>query len=113
MITIRIKRNTQSEITAFKITGHSLYANPGEDIICSAVSAISIGTVNAVEKLLAIPLDRYTEVKDGFLHCVLPSIDQKDTQEKMQLLLEAMIVSFESIMMNEEYKPYIQLIDGR
>jgi len=35
----------------FAVQGHAEYAEPGEDILCSAVSALSINTVNSLEKL--------------------------------------------------------------
>lgn len=35
----------------FEVTGHAEYDEPGKDIICSAVSALTINTVNAIEKL--------------------------------------------------------------
>ena len=35
----------------FAITGHAEYAEPGEDILCAAVSALAINTVNSIEEL--------------------------------------------------------------
>ena len=35
----------------FAITGHAEYADPGEDILCAAVSALAINTANSIEEL--------------------------------------------------------------
>lgn len=37
-------------IDGFLISGHAGYAESGYDIICSAVSALSINTVNSIEE---------------------------------------------------------------
>jgi len=49
----------------FRLEGHAEYAEPGEDILCSAVSALAINTVNSLEELTQ---DRIiAEVHDGML----------------------------------------------
>ncbi len=35
----------------FQVSGHAGYDEPGKDIVCSAVSALTINTVNALEEL--------------------------------------------------------------
>ena len=49
----------------FQLTGHADYAEPGEDILCSAVSALAINTVNSIEELTSDHL--IAEVKGGYL----------------------------------------------
>ncbi len=50
MITVTVTKNNDI-ITGFEISGHSGYAEEGSDIVCAAVSALSINTVNSVECL--------------------------------------------------------------
>lgn len=45
MINVKFKNN------GFKVEGHALFANYGSDIVCSAVSAITIGTINEIIRL--------------------------------------------------------------
>ena len=47
----------------FQLTGHAEYAEPGEDILCSAVSALAINTVNSIEELTSDHL--IADVKNG------------------------------------------------
>ena len=35
----------------FSMTGHAEYADPGEDILCAAVSALAFNTANAIDAL--------------------------------------------------------------
>lgn len=49
MIRIQItKKNGQYRM--FSIDGHAGYAEMGEDIVCAAVSALVINTINSIEK---------------------------------------------------------------
>lgn len=40
-----------NKINGFKVEGHALFANYGNDIVCSAVSVTTIGVINEIEKL--------------------------------------------------------------
>lgn len=108
MITVTIKRDqTRDAIIEFTISGHAGFADPGEDIVCAGVSAISFGTINAIQALLQIELDIEMEQESGFLHCVIPSVPTEDTHEKIQLLLAAMVISLESIA--AQYGDYVTI----
>lgn len=50
MINVIIYKKT-SNTFGFKISGHAEYADPGSDIVCSAVSALAITTFNSLEEL--------------------------------------------------------------
>jgi len=102
MIRVQIKRSrTDGAILSFRVEGHASYADPGEDIVCAAVSAITVGTVNAIEKLTGIIPDSH--MKDGFLSAAIDSTPVK--REDVQLLLESMIVMLQTI--EESYGDYI------
>lgn len=110
MIRVFVERNESGRIQSVQIDGHAGYAEAGRDIVCAAVSAISIGMVNAVEAVLGVQLP--TEVKDdGFLRCRLPTLADEQLQEKVQLLLEAMLAALRSV--EAEYGRYVQVTDGR
>lgn len=110
MIRIRVKRDKSGQIASLTINGHAGYAEKGQDIVCAAVSAISIGTINAVEAVLGVRLP--TEVhEDGFLSCHMPSLDDGQLRDKVQLLLEAMIAALRSV--EAEYGRHVQVMDER
>ncbi len=39
------------EYFGFKVSGHAAYAPEGKDIVCSAVSALTINTINSISSL--------------------------------------------------------------
>ena len=105
MIRVTIfKQPEQQRITGFQVEGHALFAEAGKDIVCSAVSAVTVGTVNAAEALLNVHMR--TEMRDGFLHATLPET-KPDADEKIQLILESMTVMLQSI--EASYGEYIRI----
>jgi uncharacterized protein len=95
----------QKKIVAFNIEGHAEYAEEGSDIVCSAVSAVSIGTANGIEEILKIKPRCYME--DGYLNLSLQN-NTFDEIEKSQVLLETMLLSFNNLQDN--YSDYINVI---
>lgn len=110
MIRVVVERDAAGRIVAVQIDGHAGYAEPGRDIVCAAVSAISIGMVNAVETVLGVRLP--AEVKeDGFLRCRMPVVGDEGLRERVQLLLEAMVAALRSV--ESEYGRYVRVTERR
>jgi uncharacterized protein YsxB (DUF464 family) len=106
MIRITINRTKSGNIQSFTMSGHAEFAKHGEDIVCAGASAVSFGTVNAIEVLTGV--EAVTEQGEGgFLECVFPENLSDTTGEKVQLLLEAMIVSLQGI--EKEYGKHIKI----
>ncbi|RRD94875.1 ribosomal-processing cysteine protease Prp [Clostridiales bacterium COT073_COT-073] len=82
------------EYIGFVISGHAGYAPKGRDIVCAAVSMISIQTVNAVEALTTSK--SAVEDQDGYLRFHL----QNSTPEA-QLLLKSYDLGLQMIL--QEY----------
>jgi uncharacterized protein YsxB (DUF464 family) len=99
MIEITITRTGSDQIRAFEISGHAFFAERGKDIVCAGVSAVSVGAINAVNALTGIIPQ--IEQENGFLRCVIPENLSEDIIEKVQLLLEGMVISLQTI--EEEY----------
>lgn len=63
MINAEFFINRDGGLLGFRITGHSNFADKGEDIICSAVSSAAYMTVNTVTDVLHVDGDIF--VSDG------------------------------------------------
>ncbi|MFC5733700.1 ribosomal-processing cysteine protease Prp [Cytobacillus gottheilii] len=96
MIDITIYRNQTGKIQSFAISGHAFFAERGQDIVCAGVSAVSVGAINAVHELTGVTPD-ISHDPDGLLHCTLPDDLSGDVLDKVQLLLQGMVVSLQSI----------------
>ncbi len=85
--------------------GHAEYAKPGRpDVVCAAVSALTIGTVNSLEELAGEKLTTSQDEKTGFLKCDFEST----LQAKSNFLMDSMTFSLENI--SREYgQKYLQV----
>ena len=96
MINVTIFENQQKEYTAFYCIGHAEYANPGEDIVCAAVSALVINTINSIEQLVSDEFDIVTNQESGLIDFSL-----KDGYSKMSLLLiQSLVLGLQGIREN-------------
>lgn len=89
----------------FEVSGHALFANPGDDIVCSAVSVTTIGVINEItrivtEKYIVVSMDQEAGLIDF-------SVSKKD--DKVDTLLNY----FENTMTDvaKNYSKYIEIID--
>lgn len=103
MITITIVRNVEKAIIRFAVSGHAFYNDPGKDIVCAGVSAVTVGAVNAIEKLTGVIPDASSQ--SGLLKAVIPQSNDPVRNDQVQLLLEGMIGALESIV--ESYGKYV------
>ncbi|WP_318508215.1 ribosomal-processing cysteine protease Prp [Bacillus sp. T3] len=106
MINITINRTEAGRISSFSMSGHADFARHGEDIVCAGASAVSFGSVNAIEALTGV-VPEIEQGNGGFLRCAFPNDLQQEVQEKVQLLLEAMVVSLETI--ERDYGKHIKI----
>ncbi|MBX6352892.1 MAG: ribosomal-processing cysteine protease Prp [Thermoflavifilum sp.] len=101
MIRVHVSQR-EGRITAFTVCGHAGYAHHGEDIVCAAVSALTLNAVNSCERLLGI---RLACRDDGeCLHCEVPMTRQ---DPKVQLLLASMVFGLEQTA--EAYPEYVRV----
>lgn len=107
MVQIKIRCNPVGQIRSFTVEGHAGFGPKGTDIVCAAISALTFGTVNAITELLDVPLDVELKEEGGFLHCTVPARLDHTVQEKVDLLLEAMLLSLRSI--EKEYQHCVRL----
>jgi len=96
MITVKlVRRASDRRIVSFAVEGHAKFAKPGKDIVCSGVSAVTVGTVNAVEALTGVELP--ATMRNGWLQSDIPETGNPPADDQVQLLLESMRVMLESI----------------
>ena len=85
--------------------GHAGYAGKNKpDILCAAISALVIGTINSLEELAGEKLTVKTDEATGFIRCDF----QGALQEKSSFLVDSMIFILEGL--SREYgEKYLQV----
>jgi hypothetical protein len=105
MTTITICKDKDGSYKGFYCMGHADYAEPGEpDVVCAAVSALTIGTINSLEELTDEKITVTKNEEEAFLRCDIEST----LKENSVLLMDAMVHVLEGI--TEEYgEEYVQI----
>lgn len=98
----------EHSIKKFRLSGHAESGPVGHDLVCSAVSALSIGTVNNLTRIAAIePEINANEEKGGYLEVILPENLKIEQIEKAEILLQSLYYSLSDI--EQEYGKYISI----
>jgi uncharacterized protein YsxB (DUF464 family) len=105
MIRVSVQRSEEQLIRKVVVEGHAEFSKHGKDIVCAGVSAVTVGTVNAVESLLQVKLN--CTMRDGLLKLDIPVMEQSRLNDQLQLLLESMIIMLMSI--KQSYGKYITI----
>ena len=86
--------------TGLKVSGHANLDEEGKDIVCAAVSVLTLNLANSIEHFCD---DDFTvDSDDGFFSLVL-----HDRSEKSGLLLDSCILGLMDI--GEEYRDFIKI----
>ncbi|XIF20305.1 MAG: ribosomal-processing cysteine protease Prp [Acetilactobacillus jinshanensis] len=95
-------------INGFKLIGHANSANYGHDIVCAAVSVLSITTVNNLSNLAKVtPQIKQDSVKGGLLIVKIPQVRNEIHNLKVQTLLRSFELGIR--MIADQYHRYIKL----
>lgn len=90
MITIKVRKKNGS-YEEFISKGHAGYAEAGQDIVCAAVSALIINTVNSLEKFTDDNFDVHE--KDGFVSIHF----RNNLSERAMLLMDSLLLGLTEI----------------
>ena len=78
----------------FYCMGHAGYAKKGRpDILCAAISAVTVGTVNALEELGKVKLTAVADDDTGFLKCEIHDV----LQENCIFLIDSMVFTLQNL----------------
>lgn len=92
-------------IVSFDVKGHANSVDEGYDMICSAVSAISLAIANGITEVVKVNAD--ITMKDGFLSLDLSN--QSDEHiHNCQVLMETMMLGLKSV--EKSYGEYIKVL---
>lgn len=106
MIQVRVWRDEERRVSRVFVQGHTNSAPYGEDLVCAAVSGISIGLVNAIESLFGIQVHAEDD-GDGKVDCCLPEGLDSAKMDQIRLIMQAMVIALEGIA--EQYPAYVRM----
>ena len=102
MIEATFYTNEQDRIWSFEIHGHAGFAQNGDpDIVCAAESALSLNTVNGLERFSQDPF-QYEMDEDGFLSARVEAVRIGQGSADTDLILNLLYLGLQSI--SESYR---------
>ena len=105
MTKITFYQNSDNQCIGFDAEGHSGYGVEGEDIVCAAISALVINTVNSIEQFTKDKFTLQVDQETAAIHFKLESSPSDDCL----LLLNSLILGLTG-MEDEQYTEFIDII---
>lgn len=92
-----------NELTGFRVEGHAYYSIPGRDIVCAAISVLTINTINAMNELSNATLDTKEDENGNIQYIVLSKPDLVSC-----ILLKSALIGYKGIA--EQYPENVTMI---
>ena len=94
MTEVRIYKTKSGEYRKFICDGHAGYAEYGNDIVCAAISALVINTVNSLEEIAKEPIQVEADETAGRISC---SFLKQPLQEASVVLMNSLTLGLSHI----------------
>ena len=83
MTQITFHKTTAGEYKGFTCDGHAGFADYGEDIVCAAISALVINTINSLEQITGEQIQVETDENVGTIRCRFVNQPLKETSKAL------------------------------
>ena len=94
-------------ITGFSVSGHSGYAEKGEDIVCAAITALVTMAEATINDVCGAKAKVRVKEEQARITLTLPT--SCDEEEAVQAVLSGMMLTL--ISMREDYPDYIEVLE--
>lgn len=102
MVTVILEKDFTGNIREIEVSGHANQGKYGQDIVCSAISVLTISTLNGLTDVAKAKVDY--KVEEGYTKIVmLEALD-----EKSDAILKTYELGIEALL--EDYGKYLQLV---
>ncbi|WKY48862.1 ribosomal-processing cysteine protease Prp [Eubacteriaceae bacterium ES3] len=105
MTHIKIIRSNQL-ICKITVLGHAGFADAGEDIVCAAVSVLTISILNGLTEIVGRK-DLNEKIDEGAVSFTIPETDNEILTRETQLLLDTFILGIKGV--EEVYGSYLRI----
>ena len=94
-------------ITGFSVSGHSGYAEQGQDIVCAAISAVVTMAEATINDVCGAKAKVRVKEEDARITLTLPA--SCDEEETVQAVLAGMMVTLMNL--RDDYPDYIEVME--
>lgn len=108
MITVRIHQR-EKHVKSVRVTGHSGYADAGEDIVCSGISVLTISVINGLTEVVGLnDSDVIEAVEPGRTIFHVPEGSTPEQALQIQTLLDTYVLNVKAT--SDEYQDFVKVI---
>ena len=94
-------------ITGFSVSGHSGYAEAGQDIVCAAISALVTMAEATINDVCGAKAKVRVKQEDARITLTLPA--SCDEEESVQAVLAGMMITLAGL--RDDYPDYIEVLE--
>ena len=94
MTEVIFTQNADHKITGFISRGHAGFARRGKDVVCAAISVLTINAVNSIEKIAKAEADVVQDKKGGQISFRLLS----EPDDKTETILRSLILGLKGVV---------------
>ena len=98
---------TDDRITGFTVSGHSGYAEAGQDIVCAAISAAVTMAEATINDVCGAKAKVRVKEEDARITLTLPAVC--DEEESVQAVLAGLLLYLCNL--RDEYPDYIEVLE--
>ncbi|GFH41016.1 ribosomal-processing cysteine protease Prp [Lactococcus insecticola] len=110
MIKAKFLENSAHELRSVEISGHAASGEYGYDVVCAAVSALSISFYNGVESIAGYEMT--LDVADGYMKVIDLDDVKPDQKEKSQILFLGFLNAMQNVAENNPQYVETELSDS-
>ncbi|HLO03783.1 MAG TPA: ribosomal-processing cysteine protease Prp [Symbiobacteriaceae bacterium] len=108
MTKVQVRRAPDGTIAEIRVTGHAGYADPGEDIVCAGISALTATALLALDQIADHPHEGKLDA--GLMSCKLRPGGTPESFEKAQTILATLVLGLRDIA--KDYPKFIRVTEG-
>ena len=97
----------EDRITGFSISGHSGYAEAGQDVVCAAITAVVTMAEATINDVCGAKAKVRVKEEDARITLTLPT--SCDEEESVQAVLAGMLLTLCSL--RDDYPDYIEVLE--
>lgn len=103
MVAVTTTRDLSGNIYIIEVTGHAEQAKHGQDIVCSAVSVLTMATLNGLTDVVKADVDYIVE--EGYVKI---EVDINNMNDTIKALLETFELGILALL--KDYGRYVKLV---
>lgn len=104
MVNVTFYKDSSNQFIGFEFNGHADSARYGRDIVCAAVSVLTINAINSIEKFTDDKFDCKTDENSGYIEFHLTDKLSKESK----ILMDSLVLGVQGVQTDN--KKYIRIV---